>query len=90
MTQPNPSENPAIFSEIDLDATGFTHTLHILEGIAAEGKDWADRVPYANSDPEANTPKDRQTITPDAAMASTVRTRCASGDTNREPLRPVR
>ncbi|MEU8417348.1 hypothetical protein AB0C24_31565 [Amycolatopsis japonica] len=26
--------------------TGFTHTLHILEGIAAEGKRWIARDPY--------------------------------------------
>lgn len=30
-------ENP---SETSLDSAGFAHTLHILEGIAAEGKNW--------------------------------------------------
>ena len=30
---------------MDLDATGFSHALHILEGIAAEGRDWIDRDP---------------------------------------------
>lgn len=30
-------------SEINLDAAGFSHTLRILEGIAAEGKSWFDR-----------------------------------------------
>ncbi|MBP2477556.1 hypothetical protein JOF53_006428 [Crossiella equi] len=34
-------------AEIDLDAAGFGHTLHILEGIAAEGKGWIDRDPHA-------------------------------------------
>lgn len=58
-TQPNPGENSATFSEIDLDATGFTHTLHILEGIAAEGKGWIDRDPYGNGDSDATTPYGR-------------------------------
>lgn len=31
------------FSEINLAASGFVNTLHILEGIAAEGKSWLDR-----------------------------------------------
>lgn len=30
-------------SEINLDAAGFSHTLRILEGIAAEGKSWFER-----------------------------------------------
>lgn len=30
-------------AEISLDASGFAHALHILEGIAAEGKNWVDR-----------------------------------------------
>jgi hypothetical protein len=38
--QPDPSESPDAFSKINLDAAGFAHTLHILEGIAAEGKGW--------------------------------------------------
>jgi len=37
-------ENPATLSETSLDSAGFAHTLHILEGIAAEGKSWIDRV----------------------------------------------
>ncbi|WP_091295876.1 hypothetical protein [Amycolatopsis xylanica] len=32
--------------EMSLDAAGFAHTLHILEGIAAEGKHWIERDPY--------------------------------------------
>lgn len=33
------------FSELNLDAAGFRPTLHILEGIAAEGKGWIERDP---------------------------------------------
>ncbi|MFI7680039.1 hypothetical protein [Actinophytocola sp. NPDC049390] len=33
------------FSELNLDAAGFRPTLHILEGIAAEGKGWIGRDP---------------------------------------------
>ncbi|MGI5157179.1 hypothetical protein [Microbispora sp. CA-102843] len=33
-------ENPAAVSEVTLDAAGLRHTLHVLEGIAAEGKAW--------------------------------------------------
>lgn len=35
-----PDENPETVSEATLDAAGFHHTLHVLEGIAAEGKKW--------------------------------------------------
>ncbi|MBB3666306.1 hypothetical protein FB384_005267 [Prauserella sediminis] len=31
------------FTNIDLDVAGFTHTLHVLEGIAAEGRNWLNR-----------------------------------------------
>lgn len=48
--QPVPGENSRAFSQINLDAAGFTHTLHILEGIAAEGRNWIDRVPPAATD----------------------------------------
>ncbi|MGW1682091.1 hypothetical protein [Saccharopolyspora sp. NPDC002376] len=41
------SESPGAFSKLNLDAAGFTHALHILEGIAAEGKGWIDRDPHA-------------------------------------------
>jgi hypothetical protein len=44
-------ENPATLSKINLDAAGFMHTLHILEGIAAEGKGWIDRDPHARAIP---------------------------------------
>jgi hypothetical protein len=33
-------ENPGSVSEVTLDAAGLHHTLHVLEGIAAEGKEW--------------------------------------------------
>ncbi|MUL41952.1 hypothetical protein FZ103_12335 [Streptomonospora sp. PA3] len=36
-------------SRINLDAAGFAHTLHILEGIAAEGKEWINRAPSARN-----------------------------------------
>lgn len=39
------ADDPADVARMDLDATGFTHALHILEGIAAEGRDWIDREP---------------------------------------------
>lgn len=42
-------EDPEQFARINLDTTGFTHTLHILEGIAAEGKEWMQRDPYAHN-----------------------------------------
>ncbi|MFC9086319.1 hypothetical protein [Nocardiopsis dassonvillei] len=49
------SQNEA--SKASLDASGFSHTLHILEGIAAEGKPWFERdtdLPSAGaSDPPA-------------------------------------
>jgi hypothetical protein len=33
------------FSDLNLDSAGFRPTLHILEGIAAEGKGWIERDP---------------------------------------------
>jgi hypothetical protein len=36
-------ESLGTLSETNLDSAGFAHTLHILEGIAAEGKYWIDR-----------------------------------------------
>jgi hypothetical protein len=35
-----PDEDPEALSRAALDASGLTTTLHILEGIAAEGKEW--------------------------------------------------
>lgn len=48
VSQADYDEDPATFSEINLDAAGFAHTLHILEGIAAEGKSWIGRAPHVN------------------------------------------
>jgi len=36
-------ENPGEVSEVSLDAAGLPHTLHVLEGIAAEGKGWVEQ-----------------------------------------------
>lgn len=44
------------FSELNLDAAGFRPTLHILEGIAAEGKGWIER------DPQLREPVDSSII----------------------------
>jgi hypothetical protein len=41
------AEGSEDLSRINLDAAGFTNTLHILEGIAAEGKNWIERDPHA-------------------------------------------
>ncbi|GAA2629158.1 hypothetical protein GCM10010399_71090 [Dactylosporangium fulvum] len=35
-----PGEDPETLSQVALDASGLTHTLNILEGVAAEGKEW--------------------------------------------------
>ncbi len=46
-----PNETPLALTKMSLDAAGFTNTLHILEGIAAEGKNWIKRDPYINTAP---------------------------------------
>ncbi|GIF71685.1 hypothetical protein [Asanoa siamensis] len=33
-------EDPTKIAELSLDAAGLSHTLHVLEGVAAEGKEW--------------------------------------------------
>ncbi|WP_040422494.1 hypothetical protein [Actinopolymorpha alba] len=38
-----PDEDPEILSQITIDASGLGPTLYILEGIAAEGKEWIKR-----------------------------------------------
>lgn len=38
-----PAEEEPGLAKISLDSTGFAHALHVLEGIAAEGKAWIDR-----------------------------------------------
>lgn len=37
-------ENPDRITEMNLEASGFVHTLRLLEGIAAEGKGWLRRA----------------------------------------------
>jgi hypothetical protein len=54
--QSDSSESPDAFSKINLDAAGFAHTLHILEGIAAEGKGWIDPRPHTNGNFDDLTP----------------------------------
>lgn len=51
-TPPDPDEDADELAKMNLDATGFAHSLHILEGIAAEGKEWMNRDPYANGHTE--------------------------------------
>lgn len=43
MIEEGSDDDPVDVARMDLDATGFSHALHILEGIAAEGRDWIDR-----------------------------------------------
>lgn len=38
-----PEENAQELSNINLDAAGFAHAFHLLEGIAADGKGWIER-----------------------------------------------
>ncbi|MET8870204.1 hypothetical protein ABZW11_45335 [Nonomuraea sp. NPDC004580] len=52
-------ESPGTVSKVSLDAAGIPHTLHVLEGIAAEGKKWVEqqevrtgKLAAALSDPE--------------------------------------
>jgi hypothetical protein len=40
---PQHDEDPTKITELSLDASGLSHTLHVLEGIAAEGKEWVRR-----------------------------------------------
>ena len=49
-TTPDSGEDPEELAKMNLDAAGFTHTLHILEGIAAEGKQWMNRDPHVSGD----------------------------------------
>lgn len=49
-TSPDPDEDLEELARMNLDTTGFARTLHILEGIAAEGRQWMNRDPYANAD----------------------------------------
>lgn len=51
-------ESPGTVSEATLDAAGIHHTLHVLEGIAAEGKEWIRRYERARiSEPHGHHPE---------------------------------
>jgi hypothetical protein len=45
---PEPADDSGDSTELDLDAAGFTHALHVLEGVAAEGKGWINRGDLAS------------------------------------------
>ncbi|HEX7659319.1 MAG TPA: hypothetical protein VF444_07560, partial [Pseudonocardiaceae bacterium] len=45
----NLGDDPETVAELELDAAGFTHALHLLEGIAADGKTWIDRGPFGTT-----------------------------------------
>ncbi|MFI5588382.1 hypothetical protein ACIA5G_25240 [Amycolatopsis sp. NPDC051758] len=47
-------------ARMSLHAAGFAHTLHILEGIAAEGKKWIERDPYINAQAATGLDSDLQ------------------------------
>ncbi|MFJ4710938.1 hypothetical protein [Streptomyces sp. NPDC088785] len=49
--QLEPNESAREISEISLSSAGFTHTFRLLEGIAADGKDWIER-----RNPDSQTP----------------------------------
>ncbi len=54
-----PGQNdPRSLARMGRDAAGFSHTLHILEGIAAEGKKWIERDPFINDQPSGGLPTD--------------------------------
>ncbi|MCL7459646.1 hypothetical protein ABT235_05405 [Micromonospora echinofusca] len=35
-----PNNDPRSITDLTVDASGLHQTLHVLEGVAAEGKDW--------------------------------------------------
>ncbi|QKW51643.1 hypothetical protein [Streptomyces buecherae] len=49
--QLTPEENPQDIAEINLNAAGFIHTFRLLEGIAADGKGWIERIKPTNLPP---------------------------------------
>lgn len=56
-------------SKTNLEAAGFSHTLRILEGIAAEGKPWFERATdpppaFASERPETDAPSDAGATSP--------------------------
>jgi hypothetical protein len=52
----HPDDPPV--AQMSLEAAGFTNTLHILEGIAAEGRNWIKRDPYINAGPAVSITDD--------------------------------
>ncbi|MEU4566934.1 hypothetical protein [Micromonospora sp. NPDC023956] len=40
---PRPGEDPRILSTVAIEASGLHRALHVLEGVAAEGKEWINR-----------------------------------------------
>ncbi|QVJ00791.1 hypothetical protein KGD82_20220 [Nocardiopsis eucommiae] len=78
-------------SEINLDAAGFSHTLHILEGMAAEGKSWFERAmdpppAFVPENPETDAPSDTDITSP--AWNNTER-RERSAHPHLDPVGPV-
>ncbi|GAA0981720.1 hypothetical protein Q7689_06685 [Nocardiopsis tropica] len=71
-------------SMINLDAAGFSHTLRILEGMAAEGKPWFERAtdPPPAFASEASEPD----AASDAGAASPVRNGTARRERSTQPL----
>lgn len=54
MEELQPGENPGTVAEVTLDAAGIQHTLHVLEGIAAEGKEWISQERQRGKERTAN------------------------------------
>ncbi|WP_405105770.1 hypothetical protein OG559_19650 [Micromonospora sp. NBC_01405] len=49
-------EDPTKIAELSLDAAGLSHTLHVLEGVAAEGKEWVKHRHHRADEKLANFP----------------------------------
>ncbi|WEV29759.1 hypothetical protein OYE22_13640 [Streptomyces sp. 71268] len=49
--QLSPEDNPQEFADINLNAAGFIHAFRLLEGIAADGKGWIERIKPTNLPP---------------------------------------
>jgi hypothetical protein len=56
-------ESAPELAENNLDSAGFTHALHILEGIAAEGKNWIARDSHGQASSTSRTPESEKTLT---------------------------
>lgn len=68
VTDPEPNQGSSgeqldALSQINLEAAGFTHTLHILEGIAADGKTWIRQAANTNVDMTNATGDKRRPLT---------------------------